>query len=132
MLMLVFAWCVVGAPCCFFVMWLLPVARVMRCGNRKLAGSRYREETGSVDQPLNRHIGKPTIESMLRKGPGAVGAEKLREFLENPMDDDDVRQDEKTRGATVEHLKLLWDRLVKEIGSTARNGRMRPRNSETI
>eukprot|EP00903_Cladosiphon_okamuranus_P014752 g13669.t1 len=49
--------------------------------------------------------------SMLRKGPDGVGAEKLREFLEDPMDDTDVRQDEKEKSTTVEHIKFLRNRL---------------------
>lgn len=34
----------------------------------------------------------------------------LREFLDNSMDDVDVRQDEKDGNTTVEHMKLLRNR----------------------
>eukprot|EP00752_Nemacystus_decipiens_P018673 g16741.t1 len=57
--------------------------------------------------------GPPTVESMLKKGRGGVGAETLLAFLEDPMDDEDVRQDEKDRNTTVEHIKLLRDRLER-------------------
>ncbi|CAM9587374.1 unnamed protein product [Ectocarpus fasciculatus] len=52
---------------------------------------------------------------MLLKGPGGVGAQKLRDFLDDPMDDKDVRQDEKDRRTTVEHIKLLRNRLENTI-----------------
>lgn len=112
----VFVTSAVVAPCCLLGMWLIPVGRAIQCGFRELRGSCCGETEG-VQQPSNRRIriGIVTIESMLRKGRGGVGADKLRELLENPMDDDDVRHDEKTRQATVEHLKLLRDRLIKEL-----------------
>lgn len=72
-----------------------------------LAASRARAERG--DPPDRTRI--PTIGSMLRTGPGGVGADKLREFLEDPMDDMDVRHDEKDKNTTVEHTKLLRNRL---------------------
>lgn len=53
------------------------------------------------------------IDDMLRTAPRGVGADKLREFLKDPMDDNDVRQDEKNKPTMVEHIKLLRDRLEK-------------------
>eukprot|EP00752_Nemacystus_decipiens_P009083 g8110.t1 len=55
------------------------------------------------------------VESILRKGSRGVGADKLREFVENTMEDDDVRQDEKEKKSTVEHVKLLRDRLERRM-----------------
>eukprot|EP00752_Nemacystus_decipiens_P018490 g16578.t1 len=69
----------------------------------------------STSRKIRYLVRKHTIASMLRKAPGGVGADKLREYLENPMDDESVRQDEKTRPTTVEHIKQLRDRLLKKM-----------------
>lgn len=50
---------------------------------------------------------------MLKKRARGVGPEKLLEFLEDPMNDKDVRLDEKFRATTVQHIKLLRDRLER-------------------
>lgn len=52
-----------------------------------------------------------TIEDILKTPAGGVGADDLRRYLEDPMIDDEVREDERKRGATVEHMKLLRNRL---------------------
>lgn len=67
------------------------------------------------------HSSKVTIESMLRNGPNGVGADKLRVRLEDPMNDDDVRQDEKTKPTMVEHIKLLRNRLETTTKEELRN-----------
>lgn len=55
------------------------------------------------------------VNAMLRASPGSLEAEKLREYLKNPISDPEVRQDEKKRVATVEHLKLLRDRIDNKL-----------------
>lgn len=52
----------------------------------------------------------------LKLGPGGLTVQQLREYLANPMDDPMVQRDEETRETTVEHIKLLRDRLEKIIG----------------
>ncbi|CAM9253073.1 unnamed protein product [Sphacelaria rigidula] len=54
---------------------------------------------------------------MLREAPGKLRlvANDLHRFLEDPMSDPEVRQDELNRLATVEHIKLLRDRLEAEV-----------------
>ncbi|CAM9524132.1 unnamed protein product, partial [Ectocarpus sp. 12 AP-2014] len=96
-------WCVFGAPVYLLLLWLNASRRVLsRCP--------CNDDTSSTAK--SRHgASKSTIESMLLKSPGGVGAQKLREFLHDPMDDKDVRQDEKDRRTTVEHIKLLRNRL---------------------
>lgn len=41
----------------------------------------------------------------------ALKASELQLFLDDPMSDPDVRRDEETRATTVEHIKLLRNRL---------------------
>ncbi|CAB1104558.1 unnamed protein product [Ectocarpus sp. CCAP 1310/34] len=96
-------WCVFGAPVYLLLLWLNASGRVLsRCPCNDDASSTAKSRHGAS---------KSTIESMLLKSPGGVGAQKLREFLDDPMDDKDVRQDEKDRRTTVEHIKLLRNRL---------------------
>lgn len=99
----IFLWCIAAAPLCLLGLWVKASARV-------LAPCCF-EKNSNGDRGSSRRVSKPTIESMLTKGPGGVGADKLREFLEDPMNDDDVRQDEKDRPTMVEHIKLLRNRL---------------------
>lgn len=91
-------WSVAVAPVCLSVMWFLAALRVLPYGADGAREPSKRESTS-------------TIESMLKKGPGGVGVDKLREFLEDPMNDKDVRHDERDRKTTVEHIKLLRNRL---------------------
>ena len=53
------------------------------------------------------------MHQMLRDCPGGLGVLELQEFLEDPMSDPQVRQDEKSRPTTVEHIKQLRDRIEK-------------------
>ena len=69
--------------------------------------------TDGGEEGVLSELTRPTVETMLKKTPGGVGADKLREFLDDPMHDNDVRQDEKERPTTLEHVKLLRNRLEK-------------------
>ena len=40
-----------------------------------------------------------------------LGVGELQKYLDDPMSDPDVRRDEETRATTVEHVKLLRNRL---------------------
>lgn len=53
------------------------------------------------------------MHQMLMDCPGGLGVAELQEFLEDPMSDPQVRQDEKSRPTTVEHIKQLRDRIEK-------------------
>lgn len=46
----------------------------------------------------------------------SLNVQQLREFLANPMKDPVVQRDEETRDTTVEHLKLLRDRITEVVG----------------
>lgn len=90
-------------PVCLCVLWFLAATRVFPYGAEKA-------NDGAGGLPKGES--NPIIESILRKGPGGVGADKLRGFLQNPMNDKDARQDKKDRNTTVvEHIKLLQNRL---------------------
>eukprot|EP00903_Cladosiphon_okamuranus_P011431 g10772.t1 len=52
---------------------------------------------------------------MLNDRPGGMSAGGLQDCLEDPMGDPEVRQDEKSRPTTVEHIKLLRDRMEKAM-----------------
>lgn len=105
-------WCVLGAPGCLFLRWLILPGMELFSWCRKGAPSSH-EKNSAEGRESSAGASPPTIESMLKKGCGGVGAEKLLAFLQDPMNDKDVRQDEKDRKPTVEHMKLLRDRLER-------------------
>ncbi|CAN0035863.1 unnamed protein product, partial [Hapterophycus canaliculatus] len=116
----IFLWCILGAPCLLLLGWLIAPGLVWYSGGLKpYAASTTKSKASTVtDGGGGGATGSPkhpTIESMLREGSGGVGAEKLLTFLQDPMDDDDVRQDEKDIKTTVEHIKLLRNRLESTI-----------------
>lgn len=95
---LMLLWCLLGAPLCLLLLWVTAPWWFL-----------FPSYVGKGGSAASTRL--PTVGSMLRKGPGGVGADKLRKFLEDPMDDIDVRQDERDRRTTVEHMKLLRNRL---------------------
>lgn len=56
-------------------------------------------------------VDENVVITMLKDAPGGLGAEELQRYLDDPMSDPDVRRDEETRTTTVEHIKLLRNRL---------------------
>lgn len=48
---------------------------------------------------------------MLEQRPGGLSVGQPQDCLENPMSDPQVRQDEKSRPVTAEHIKQLRDRV---------------------
>eukprot|EP00903_Cladosiphon_okamuranus_P009487 g9039.t2 len=73
--------------------------------------------TGGAEDGTSTFRRTVIVERILRQGSRGAGADKLLEFLENPMDDDHVRQDEKDMNPTVEHVKFLRDRLESRVAS---------------
>lgn len=102
-------WCLMGAPSYLFLLWLQAFGRVVNPGLFKadLGGGLENSDGGTVGAT------DATIEKLLIQDPRGVGAHKLREFLESPFDDKDVRRDEKGKNPTVEHIKLLRNRLER-------------------
>lgn len=54
---------------------------------------------------------------MLRKPRGGLAVRDVQTYLEDPMSDLEVRKDERTKRATVEHMKLLRDRLDERLSA---------------
>ncbi|CAM9231614.1 unnamed protein product [Scytosiphon promiscuus] len=151
--LIVFTWCVLGAPlslACLFVLRLVglfvPCAGSNGCARE--GGTQASPRQGGTSQPSARPEedwklrimellfpnkafrlawaddgdGAPgggsikqgstnTIEAMLTAAPGGAGAEDLQSFLDNPLGETAVRADEKERKATLQHVKLLRQRL---------------------
>ena len=121
--LLIFLWCIPVAPVCLLVLWIAVFFRWIAALGRWIATA-CQDQQEPRPTPNTSCTKLPMIGSMLRKGPGGVGASKLSKFLEDPMDDMDVRQDEKDRNTTVEHMKLLRNRLestTKEQLNVVRN-----------
>ena len=55
------------------------------------------------------------VDEMLKAQPDGVAAAELLEFLVDPLRDEAVREDERKRSTTVEHIKLLRNRLERTI-----------------
>ena len=59
------------------------------------------------------------VQGMLKET--GVTASELRQYLENPMIDPEVQRDEVDKSTTVEHVKLLRDRLEETMGKHSEN-----------
>ncbi|CAM9810440.1 unnamed protein product [Scytosiphon promiscuus] len=98
-------WCIFGAPICLLTLWLgLPVLGLVRY-------ARCRRGAEFTSRDLHESRRQVSVNTMLKNAPGGLVARDLARFLDNPMSDSEVRQDETTRPTTVEHIKLLRDRL---------------------
>eukprot|EP00752_Nemacystus_decipiens_P018686 g16750.t1 len=97
---------------------ILSTSHAQACG-RVLLPCYFKKRTH--DGEGERCLMNVTVESLLKNRPHGVGADKLREFLEDPMNDEDVRQDEKDRPTMVEHIKLLRNRLEATTKEELRN-----------
>ncbi|CAM9861414.1 unnamed protein product [Sphacelaria rigidula] len=99
-------WCFFGGPLGLLALWLLGLRSTFRDSVPATSFSADPSFPEDVD-----------VHDILKEAPGKerVGADDLRRFLENPMSDPEVRQDELNRPTTVEHIKLLRNRLQAEI-----------------
>lgn len=106
-------WCLVGAPSLLVVLWIKALL---------VWPAKFVNRPGSLEHTAERavrsHKDIVNVHDLLKHAPGGVGATDLRRYLEDPMSDPEVRQDELKRLATVEHLKLLRDRLEKKNNET--------------
>ncbi|CBN75304.1 Ankyrin Repeat Transient Receptor Potential Channel [Ectocarpus siliculosus] len=133
MLLVIFA-CAVGAPFWHLVMWVrggvAGVRRTMRalgccccCGRGRGGGAKRvggRTPTASMTVrgfPATtvaegaEHDMEKVVPIVLQEADGALATSELQIFLDDPMSDPAVRRDEETRATTVEHIKLLRNRL---------------------
>ncbi|CAN0095471.1 unnamed protein product [Scytosiphon promiscuus] len=104
--LIVFMWCIVGAPLYLAAFWI--TAPLKWIGLRP---SQWLWDRRELDTSLSKGI--KSVDSMLTDRPGGLSVGELQDCLEDPMGDPQVRQDEKDRPATVEHIKQLRDRIEK-------------------
>ena len=104
--LIVFAWCVVGAPLYLAAFWLTAPMKWFKLRPWQwLWGRRQAPFIASW---------KPKSVNDLLEGNGCgLVAGDLQMYLEDPISDPEVRQDERSRPTTVEHIKQLRDRLEK-------------------
>lgn len=109
-------WCVMGAPLCLIGLWLkAPSAfKYIVQKGRRVLGHAIRPPTvhGTAPQvsTLDRRRtakGPSTVADMLKHSDGQPEVDDLRKYLMNPMINKKVREDDRNRGATVEHVKLF-------------------------
>lgn len=121
-------WCLLGASLYLLILWLRlrlvfrVFLRAIQCLKSMHTASTSPEEPPppASTESGSTGIKEPSyIEGMLKAPAGGVGADKLRTYLANPMIDAEVREDERSRGATVEHLKLLRNRIETTLSRAA-------------
>lgn len=104
---IVVTWCIVGAPLYLAAFWLTAPLRWI--GLRPWSWLWGPREVSMIGWSPPIRIDR---EVKCRSG-GGLSVGELQEFLEDPMSDPKVREDEKSRPTTVEHMKQLRDRLEK-------------------
>ncbi|CAM9209896.1 unnamed protein product [Ectocarpus sp. 6 AP-2014] len=133
MLLVIFA-CAVGAPFWHLVMWVrggvAGARRTMRAlgcccfcrGGRGGGAKRVGERTPTASMTVRGFPATTVAEGaeddvekvvpiVLQEADGALSTSELQIFLDDPMSHPAVRRDEETRATTVEHIKLLRNRL---------------------
>lgn len=106
--LIVFVWCGFGAPLYLVAFWLTAPMKWFNLRpwrwlwDRRQAPFIASWKPKSVNDLLEGHSG----------GSGLVAGD-LQSYLEDPISDPDVQQDERTRQTTVEHIKQLRDCLEK-------------------
>ena len=107
---LVFFFCAFGAPACLLFLWVsTPITYILRfcaCGARgtTISPRRIEEEVDGNEVDV-----KDDVYSMIEVA--VFRASGIHKYRQDPMIDPRVRPDDVERGTTVEHIKLLRDRL---------------------
>lgn len=112
-------WCLVGAPLCLLGLWLrgavLSVTGAVLWIRNDLSGYlSLPDDVSDVSSVDTLVTDRATVGRILGKSVGMT-ITKLRRHLANPMIDPEVREDEKSTQVTVEHMKLLRNRLETEL-----------------
>lgn len=105
-------WYLIGAPLCLVVFWLRGTVFSITGATRWLGDDAW----GYTPVPKDVTSGENITVGAILEETVNMTVTKLRKYLEDPMIDPEIREDEKDREVTVEHVKLLRDRLEKEIG----------------
>lgn len=92
------------SPFCLAILW---IKAALHATARMLYSLCKAPPLPTPTPPISFH----TVDENLKRSPGRLSVAELRVYLEKPMNDPEVRRDEETRRATVEHIKLLRDRL---------------------
>ena len=111
-----FFWCALGAPFCLLALWLRQPFLFIYKGVIALLRRRGQVERGESTpstSPSGHKKSDVDVQKMLKDA--GTGASDLRKYLEDPMCDPKVRPDEVDRVTTVEHMKLLRDRLETKL-----------------
>lgn len=113
----IFAWCVVGAPILLLAFWLTaPLKWLQLKPWNWLWHRRYPISTTRRSKPM-------TVNEMLKTSSGGLAVRKIQTYIENPMSDPEVRENDKTDHATVQHVKLLRDGLDARFNNLQREMR---------
>lgn len=103
---IVAAWCVVGAPLYLFLFWLTAPFKWLTLRPWHWLWDRRQA-------PYIASWKVKSVNDLLEGNSGGLVAGDLQAYLEDPISDPEVRQDETSRATTVEHIKLLRNRLEK-------------------
>ncbi|CAM9848129.1 unnamed protein product [Scytosiphon promiscuus] len=88
--------------------------RVQTGGRTAQAGRKTPDSPFAADTAVAQNAedaSEKVVVTTLKTSEGALTVSELQLFLDDPMSDPDVRRDEETRPTTVEHIKLLRNRL---------------------
>lgn len=107
---IVFTWCSLGAPLYLAAFWL--TAPLKWLGLRP-----WRWLWDRRQAPFISYWKPKSVNDLLEKNSGGVGlvVGDLQSYLEDPISNLEVQQDERTRQTTVEHIKQLRDCLEKTV-----------------
>ncbi|CAM9696418.1 unnamed protein product [Hapterophycus canaliculatus] len=97
-------WCVAGAPLYLVLFWLTAPMKWL-----KLRPWRWLWDRRQAPYIASWKV--KSVNDLLEGNSGGLVAGDLQTYLEDPISDPEVRQDETIRATTVEHLKLLRNRL---------------------
>lgn len=101
----IFTWCVVGAPMLLLAFWLMAPLKWLQLRPWSwLWHCRYPISTTRRAKPT-------TVNGMLKHSGGGLAVSRIQTYIEDPMSDPEVRESDKTDHATVQHVKLLRDGL---------------------
>ena len=115
---IVFVWCTLGAPLYLAAFWFTAPMKWLKLRPWGWLWDRRQAPFIASWKPK-------TVNDLLEGSCGGLVTGDLQTYLEDPIGDPEVRQDERSRLTTVEHIKQLRDRLEKtsraRLGETFNN-----------
>ena len=111
----ILTWCLVGAPTLLSAFWLTAPLKWL---GREPCGWLWERRYAL---PVKRRLKPMTASEMLLTRPGVgLVTRDIQAHREDPMGEAEVREDEKTKNATMEHLKLLRNHIDKRLDAMER------------